>query len=130
MPAWAAGVPSIGAITLGTPPWVRNFDADTAEFTADIGLGLPVLPLVHVVGVGIETGEHPLQRILGQQVGSDRMDIVALNDLHDPRNELDFDDRSGPTNGCSDQRDCGKTGGGDADGDQMTNFSWLSLSLR
>jgi hypothetical protein len=77
--------------------------------------------------VRIETGEHPFQCVLGEFIWPDRMDVVALDGLHDRRDE--FEIGWGRRTGSGDQRDRGETGCSDADGDQTRISHELTLSL-
>ena len=127
-PALAAGVPSMGAMILGTPC--------TSEISMPRPPNLPVILacdslnscLVHVVGMRIEAAEHALERILGQIVGAELAHVIALDELDDAVEQREVGLRR-PALGAdrAGHRAEGKRGANDADEEQTRVFHGIDL---
>jgi len=90
MPAFAAGVPSIGEITSGTFPSRVNSTPMPPELATSYRRHLLILFLIHVIGMWIEPREHAPQSILGQVIARYRRDIIPLDLFHDLLNEAEI----------------------------------------
>jgi len=58
-----------------------NLDAQTAELALGLHLHVAEGFRVHVGGVGVEAGEHAVDRVLDQVLVVDRVDVVAMHPL-------------------------------------------------